>query len=201
MTRQLYMLSRHADAGAQVLAELGLEGSRQADDATARLVVRSCVTRLKTLESSDHDRIRGAVTEACLATGLDATNLGDDRFMDWDAVVRAADSRLVAIGSHAHSHVPLTRLGPVKATEDLRRSLTELSKRGIASPPMCAYPNGDFDAGVIDSLTRVGLEVGFTTEHGFVGPESERGKLPRVNLHENAVGTPPEFLCRILGIF
>jgi peptidoglycan/xylan/chitin deacetylase (PgdA/CDA1 family) len=201
LTRQLYMLSRHADAGAQVLAELGLEESRLADDATARMVVRSCVTRLKSLESIDLDRIRTAATDACLAAGIDVTSLGDDRFMDWDAVSRAASSDLVAIASHAHSHSPLTRLGPEKATEDLRRSLIELSLRGIAAPPFCAYPNGDFDSTVIDSLRRADLEIGFTTEHGFVGVESDRGRLPRVNLHENAARTPPEFLCRILGVF
>jgi len=201
LTRQLYMLSRQPDAGARILAELGIEDSRLADDATARVIVRSCVTRLKSRETAEIDRIGSAVSEACRRAGLDVTNLGDDRFMDWDSVVHAASSSLVAVGSHAHSHAPLTRLGPERATEDLRRSFTELSLRGIAAPPMCAYPNGDFDASVIDSLTRAGLEIGFTTEHGFVGATSDRGKLPRVNLHENAAGTPPEFLCRILGIF
>jgi peptidoglycan/xylan/chitin deacetylase (PgdA/CDA1 family) len=201
MTRQLFMLSRHPGAGAQVLAELGVEDSRLADDATARVVVRSCVTRLKSRETAEFDRIGSAVSEACRQAGLDVTNLGDDRFMDWPSVVRVASSAMVTIGSHAHSHVPLTRLGPEKAEEDLRRSLTELSLRGIAAPPICAYPNGDFDASVIESLTRAGLEIGFTTEQGFVGAKSDLGKLPRVNLHENAAGTAPEFLCRILGIF
>lgn len=201
MTRQLYILSRHPGAGAKVLAELGIEDSRLADDATARVAIRSCVTRLKSLESRDVDRIGSAVTEACRQAGLNVSNLGDDRFMDWDSAVRIASSALVTVGSHAHSHTPLTRLGPEKATEDLRRSLTELRLRGIAAPPMCAYPNGDFDGNVIDSLTRASLEIGFTTEHGFVEAKSDRGRLPRVNLHENAAGTPPEFLCRILGIF
>jgi len=201
LTRQLYLLSRRPGAGTQVLAELGIEDSRVADDATARVVVRSCVTRLKSLDSEHLGRIGTAVTDACRQAGLDVNHMGDDRFMDWDSVVRAATSALVAVGSHAHSHMPLTRMGLENATKDLRRSLTELSLRGIAAPRMCAYPNGDFDATVIDSLTRAGLEIGFTTEPGFVGANSERGKLPRVNLHENAASTAPEFLCRILGIF
>jgi hypothetical protein len=47
----------------------------------------------------------------------------------------------------------------------------------------------------------VGLTLGFTTEHGYVAPRADPRRLPRVNIHESAASTQPEFMCRLLGLF
>ncbi|MEI2787957.1 MAG: polysaccharide deacetylase family protein [Steroidobacteraceae bacterium] len=201
MTRQLFALSRNPAMGRSALAKLGIADVCDASsDETARNNVRGFVDRLKLSTTAEIERVAAAVSTASQPTGFD-DDLGDDRFLDWTALVRMASTGLVTIGSHAHSHVPLPRLGRGTATSDLQQSVREITRHGLPAPTIFSFPNGDHDASTLDCLAEAGLTTAFTTDHGYVAVGADPRCLPRVNIHDGAASTPPEFLCRILGIF
>lgn len=201
MTRQLFALSRHPRVGVKELTEIGLGGACIAQSTEARRMARSFVTRLKSSSTAEIEEVALRLTAADQATGIVESTNGDDMFLDWNALKRMSSTGLVTIASHSHSHVPLPRLGPEGAIADLRRSVQEIERHDLPVPSMCAYPNGDFDSTTMDCLTHVGLKAGFTTEHGYVRAGDDPRRLSRVNIHENAASTPPEFFCRLLGLF
>ncbi len=112
MTRQLFALNRDPGVGRSTLAEIGIADAFDAsDDEEARHDVRSFVDRLKSSTTAEIERVAAVVSTACRQIGLADDELGDDLFLDWNALNRMASTGLVTIGSHAHSHVPLPRLG------------------------------------------------------------------------------------------
>lgn len=201
MSRRLFAMSRGTEPARRLLEELNLSDACVADAANARRIVREFVTTLKTRGSSQVERVASLIAAAGDRPSGPANACGDDRFMSWDEVGRMASSGVVCIGSHAHSHIPLTQLGPERALSDLLQSIREIAERALPAPWLCAYPNGDFDDDVVHSVRAAGLELGFTTQPGRVAPDADRLRLPRVNVHENAASSEPEFLCRILGVF
>lgn len=201
MTRQLYALSSDPVIGRPTLAKIGVvEAFDSADDEKVRQSVRGFVDNLKLSTTEEIDRVVALASAACRQIGCD-DNPGDDRFLDWNALTRMASSGWVTIGSHAHSHAPFPRLGRDAATTDLQLSVHEITHHGLPSPSIFAFPNGDFDAASLDCLAEAGIRIGFTTERGYVAAGSDPRCLPRVNIHDGAASTAPEFLCRILGIF
>ena len=196
----MFALSRRPDIGRSTLSEFGIGDACDAGQADARRIVRSFVTRLKSSTTTEIELVVARVLAACEEAGLTDRGIGDDFFLDWEALSRFVSTGLITIGSHAHSHVPLPRLGRDGAIADLQRSVREIERHTIPVPSMFAYPNGDYDADVLDGLDGTGLKAGFTTEHGYVKLGDDLRRLPRVNIHEGAASTQPEFLCRILGI-
>lgn len=186
--------------GRRPLELLGIADVCDFGDDIARHRIRDFVTTLKSSTVTEIDRIAATVANACRQVGLDAVSFGDDRFLDWQALSSMAATRLVTVGAHGHSHVPLPRLGREVATIDLQRSVREIERRGLPPPAMCAYPNGDYDAATMNCPGEAGLRFAFTTKHGYVRADEDPRCLPRVNIHEGAASTAPEFLCRILGI-
>jgi peptidoglycan/xylan/chitin deacetylase (PgdA/CDA1 family) len=204
MTRQLFNLSRLKPSLGEdypTLAELGLGDACVAPAAEARRLLRNFVTQLKASSTAEIEQVAARLSAASQKAGFADTAIGDDIFLDWNALNRMHATGLVTIGSHAHCHVPLPRLGQEGAIADLQRSVREIERHEIPAPSICAYPNGDFNLTVLDCLKHAGLNVGFTTEHGYVKPSDDPRRLPRVNIHENAAATTPELLCRILGVF
>jgi peptidoglycan/xylan/chitin deacetylase (PgdA/CDA1 family) len=201
LTRRLVGLCRSPDNCRPMLTEFGIAGACDADLTEARRVVRAFVTQLKSSDSDTIERVITRVSDACEKAGLADSGNGDDSFLAWNQVARIVSTGLVTIGSHAHRHIPLTRLGGEQASAELLRSVREIELHGLPTPSLCAYPNGDYDAAVMNALDTAGLKAGFTTEHGYVRPGDDRRRLPRVNIHEGSASTPPEFLCRLLGIF
>lgn len=201
VSRQLFALSRDPIIGRPTLAEVGIaEAFDTDDDEEVRQAVRSFIDKLKSTTTAEIERVVDLVSAACRRIGCD-DDPGDDRFLDWSALNRMVATGWVTIGSHAHSHAPLPRLGRVAATTDLQLSIREITRHGLPCPSIFAFPNGDFDAATLDCLAEAGIRIGFTTEHGHVATGSDPRCLPRVNIHEGAASTAPEFLCRILGIF
>jgi len=197
----LFELSRRPECGGAVLTELGISRVCAAGEPQARDIIDSYVNALKSGDLTAIDDVRAKVEAACRSAALPRASTGDDRFMNWDDVTRLASSGRVVIGSHAHSHVPLTRLDREAAAADLTQSVASMTLHGLPAPTMFAYPNGDYNVPLTECLARAGIAVGFTTELGFVAPGDDPRRLPRVNVHEGSAASTPEFLCRILGVF
>lgn len=198
LTRLLFRAVRADDAPDDLLRELGLESARAATDQVARRLVRESVTRLKSAPLEEIDRLRSRLLQL---PGAGPASLGDDRFMGWDAVHRLAAAPGAHVGSHAHSHVPLTRLGFAGALADLERARAAFADQGLPLPTLAAYPNGDHDDEVVRAARESGAAIAFTTLGGYLTPAADPLRLPRVNVSESATATTPEFMCRILGVF
>lgn len=201
LTRLLFHASRRPEFGKPILRELGVPEACDAGDAEARRIVRDLVTRLKSYSTAEIEGIMSRLTDALAHVEATASSIGGDTFMDWTAVVRLASTGRVTIGSHAHSHTPLTRLGRAGAAGELLQSRDAIERQGLPAPWICAYPNGDYDKDVTAAAELAGISVGFTTEPGYVEIDSDARRLPRMNIHESAASSQPEFLCRILGLF
>jgi len=190
---------RPADRG--VLNEFGLLTGQDATEVELRRAARDVVTRLKSASDDDVDALRCRLSPPDGSANRHTRRYGDDSFLDWDAARRLATHPLIAVASHAHSHVPLTRLGRHGAQLDLLRSREEFAAQGLPTTEACAYPNGDHDSDTIAAAAEAGFSMAFTTVPGHVGAADDRLRIRRINIHETATATRPEFLCRLLGLF
>lgn len=200
LTRLLFMASRSSSFGEDVLQELDALDSRSMDDAAAEYRLRNLVTTLKLREPIIKERLIQRLEADATRAGLDASNLGEDRFLSWEEVRDLHDSGLVTIGSHAHTHTPLPTLGYAGAKVELARSQRELRDHGVPETSICAYPNGNVDDAVASAARDVGITLGFATGHGRVSNGDDPLRLRRINVHDRSSATRAEFLCLILGV-
>lgn len=201
LARLLVEAGRRAPADMTMLDDFGIAAIGDATDAEARRLAREIVTDLKSAELCDVEALRARVSPPHRPDETHARRYGDDLFLSWDAALRLSTHPLITVASHAHSHVPLTRLGRNGAQLDLLRSLQELTAHQLPTTDLCAYPNGDHDDDTVSAASEAGFTMAFTTVPGHVCAEDDRLRLRRVNIHESATSTAPEFLCRLLGLF
>lgn len=200
LTRLLFLASRSTSLGEDVLRELDALDSRSLDDAAAEHRLRSVVTTLKTREPMFRERLMQRLEADAARAGLDASDVGEDRFLSWEEIRDLRESGLVTIGSHAHTHTPLPALGLEGAKAELSRAQQELRDHGIPPTSICAYPNGNVDDSVAAAARAVGITLGFATGHGRVSNGDDPLRLRRINVHDRSSATRAEFLCLILGV-
>jgi peptidoglycan/xylan/chitin deacetylase (PgdA/CDA1 family) len=88
-----------------------------------------------------------------------------------------------------------------RLAHELRECRDRIAAATGESVVAVAYPNGDFSDLVVQEARRAGYRLGFTTRRGHVSMADDRFKLRRINIHESATATMPEFLCTLLGVF
>ncbi len=199
LSRLMYLATRGGhESRALVERTLGVAdlGARAAAD--QRRIIREAVDTLKARPQSEiaaiEERVRASL-------GEDAVNLGDDQFMNWDQVAALTRGTRVDVGSHGCSHTPLTKLAEEQAAHELGEAGRRIAL-AVGSPAQSiGYPNGNYDEAVIRLTRAAGYRLGFTTDKGYLGDVRDPLKLPRINVHEGATGTMPDFLCAILMIF
>lgn len=201
LARLLVEAGCSANPDEAMLSEIGLRIDRHATDAEIRLAAREVVTDLKGADLGDIDALRSRLLPQAQPSDPPAGRYGDDTFMNWGEACRLACHPLITVASHAHSHVPLPRLGRSGARLDLMQSLQEFCAHDVPATDICAYPNGDHDQGTVAAAAESGFSLAFTTVPGSVGAGDDRLRLRRINIHEAATSTRPEFLCRLLGLF
>jgi peptidoglycan/xylan/chitin deacetylase (PgdA/CDA1 family) len=87
-----------------------------------------------------------------------------------------ADSGLMEIGSHTHTHTIVTLHGAEAARDELSRSKALVEKNVQRRCDLFCYPNGDFDDFSADTarlLKETGYLCGLTTVAGFATPGSD----------------------------
>lgn len=201
LTRDLLAISRAGQTASSLLSEFGIHIHEGTPAAEARSTIRELVTRLKSSSQHNLRILRRRLSLELQSAARNSSGYGDDRFMDWDAARRLSAHPLITVASHAHSHVPLTHLGRLGAEADLLHSLEELRTHRLPVTDLCAYPNGNHDAETVTAARSAGFSMAFTTRPGHVHPADDRYRIRRMNIHETATATRPEFLCRLLGVF
>jgi len=89
--------------------------------------------------------------------------------------------RGMGIGSHAHRHAPLVRLGDAELARDLATSKSILEDIVGARIVHLSFPGGAYDARVLAAARAVGYERFYTSDWGSNGGrEADRGVLRRI---------------------
>ncbi len=125
--------------------------------------------------------------------------------LDWPmlAAMRAAGLR---IGSHTCSHALLTNELPAKVEEELRRSRRVLEEKLGAPVHHFAYPDGRFDAAVVQAAADAGYRYAYTTCRHRDSSHPALS-IPRRLLWQNAcldgLGrfSPAIMSCQVNGVF
>jgi peptidoglycan/xylan/chitin deacetylase (PgdA/CDA1 family) len=104
---------------------------------------------------------------------LDANAPENYRPLTWAQTKMMADTGLMEIGSHTHTHTIVTLLGEEEGRRELAKSKA-LVEKNIGRPcDLFCYPNGDYDD-FSDKTTSLlkssGFLCGLTTVAGFVKP-------------------------------
>jgi peptidoglycan/xylan/chitin deacetylase (PgdA/CDA1 family) len=118
--------------------------------------------------------------------------------LDWNEV-QAMTGDGIDFESHAASHAILTGLSPERVQYELTRSRATLHERGLGAGALLAYPNGSFDADVMESARRAGYVAAFTTEPALAQLGHPLHRLPRLGLHEDVSGSEAEFQWLVPG--
>lgn len=140
--------------------------------------------RLKTLQVAAKDLLPGE-REALIAPIekelgrkliLDASAPENYRALTWAQCREMAESGLMDVGSHTHTHTISTLLGAEGFKQELARS-KELVEKHVGRPcDLFCYPNGDYDDfsdETTAALKASGQLCGLTTVAGFVKPGSD----------------------------
>jgi len=110
---------------------------------------------------------------------------GFESYMTWDQM-REMLSAGAAFGAHGHSHDYLVRRRPGEAggeweervRGDIALSVTRLREETGVSPPLFAYPYGEYDTALKGIVTGLGL-AGFAQQSGPLWKGSDFAALPR----------------------
>jgi len=131
----------------------------------------------------------------------------DDEFapMDWDMLLEMQRAGM-KIGSHTRSHALLTNESTEKIRSELQGSRRVLEQRLGAGVRHFAYPDGRYDALVVNGLVEAGYRFGYTTcAHRHA--QHPALTIPRRLLWENscldAFGqfSPAVMSCQVNGVF
>ncbi len=99
--------------------------------------------------------------------------------MGWDEVKELAREDIVTIGSHASSHIPLTKLPDKAAEKELRSSKEEIEQNIKKEISSVSYPHGYTDKRIARLAEKCGYKIGITTRHGFNTLSTARFLLKR----------------------
>ncbi len=82
------------------------------------------------------------------------------------------------VGAHGVGHPRLTPVGEGGLRAEVEGSVAVVGRLG--DPVAFAYPDGAYDARVVEAVQRAGVSSAVTCEAGCVGPGADRLRLPRV---------------------
>lgn len=94
--------------------------------------------------------------------GIDFRDFAERHAMDWAMVSDAAQSGLIAIGSHGISHMPLSRLSRAQARQEMQGSAARIAEHIGHPPAHFAFPYGDRTS-VSMREVELARECGFAT--------------------------------------
>ena len=101
------------------------------------------------------------------------------RFMTVDELTELAKSPLVTIGGHSHCHNRLNQLDQNGVIETVVKNRTLLESWTGKPIKHFAYPNGDYNSDIIDTLVAQGFSTAVTTESGVWRAEQNLYQIPR----------------------
>lgn len=108
-----------------------------------------------------------------------------ERYLTWRELRDVADSGVITVGSHAHTHRSLGRLPVAEAAEEVGLSRSILQDRLGRAIHSFAYPFGtraDFNAATDRAVAEAGYAIAFNSMHGSIARGMSLFSLPRVKV-------------------
>jgi peptidoglycan/xylan/chitin deacetylase (PgdA/CDA1 family) len=183
---------------APLLDPLGLTPVLDLDAARARTGILDAVRALKAVPLPS---VLALLDRLIARRGPAAGAPPVDRFMDWRQAAEMAGRR-ISFGSHGATHRLLDTLSADEVVDEVTRSRAALlAQLGPDAVTSFCYPNGNWSPLVADTVRAHGFRAAFSTARGVVQAGDNRYALRRINVHQDAMGTAPLFLARIVGLF
>lgn len=95
---------------------------------------------------------------------------------------RLAESELVTIGGHTHSHELLDQLSPKVVSQTLLESNAIIRELTGAIPRHFSYPNGNYNQQVMQQVQKAGYKTAVTTQKGIWSKSEGLWEIPRVGI-------------------
>jgi peptidoglycan/xylan/chitin deacetylase (PgdA/CDA1 family) len=144
------------------------------DRATLRLV-----EDLKTANEGTRSELREALAGIL---GHPSFPFRDNAFLNWNQV-RDMHASGIEFGSHARSHRLLPSLSPSEIVGEVRESKGQIEDMLGGPVTSFAYPNGNYDATVIEALKTSGYRLAATTRKGINTAWTNPFELRRMNVN------------------
>lgn len=137
---------------------------------------------LQTLKQLPYDLLLDRVERACAEYGSELSDESDDlRPMSWDEA-RDLHRRGFTIGAHSVTHAILTRETRTRAFAEIEESLDRVALELGAPCRTFAFPNGNYNAELLQHAARSGATTIMTAEPMWANPSVSLWQLPRVQL-------------------
>jgi peptidoglycan/xylan/chitin deacetylase (PgdA/CDA1 family) len=94
----------------------------------------------------------------------------------------------IELGAHSLTHPALTELGESELNTEIAGCLDAFKAAGLDPPRAFAYPYGRQNAAVVTAVREAGFLAAFTTRAGLVTRDSDRYRLPRIEIHRVDTG-------------
>ena len=186
---------RNIEKSSNLIVDLMENGGGSAENRLERSI--------ELMKSRRQEEINGILS--ILSERWQEKSLSTERdFLTWNEVREMHRSGLVSFGSHTESHRILTTLDEREIEEELERSKNRLLDEGVADPASLAfaYPNGDYNDHIAESVERQEYRLAVTTRKGWIDCHESGGlfELKRIGIHQDMSLTQAMFACRILQI-
>jgi peptidoglycan/xylan/chitin deacetylase (PgdA/CDA1 family) len=200
--QRLYWMHQNRDkVSHDHLKEYHLDGISHFNDDQVRRHIKAFISQKK---KDSITSIRQFIEDLSKVVGdkRPASNGKDqiDAFLGWDEVKLMATNG-VAFGSHGVHHKILTKVTLDEASEEIAKSKNKIEDKLSKSVTAFSYPNGDYDDGIVNLVSKNGYQLAFTTKKGFVSSFDNPFLINRVNIHNDVTNYIPMFLTRVFGIF
>lgn len=143
--------------------------------------LHASIERLKRMPAAD----RAQVLQELIPTRAAAPS-PVDRMMSW-VQIQEMSSQGITFGGHSLTHPLLVYESDDTLEREIRGCRSVLEGKLARKVRGFAYPNGDWDARVRETVVRAGFDCAFATQHGWHPPDADRFTIRRIMLHEHAV--------------
>jgi peptidoglycan/xylan/chitin deacetylase (PgdA/CDA1 family) len=107
------------------------------------------------------------------------------RILNSEQIRRMSRDGLIRFGAHTASHQILTRTTPEDAWLEIERSVRAVAALVEHPSHSFAYPNGDFNTGVVEAIRRAGIKYAVSTIQGPAGRATNSYAIPRYHVFDD----------------
>jgi peptidoglycan/xylan/chitin deacetylase (PgdA/CDA1 family) len=196
----LHQIAANNADGNQILLEKQVIDSEGLSKAEIKSQISRYIVSLKKSGNAEIDEVIDQFKSyaAKYTSNLALNNI--DTYLNWEQV-KTMNKRGISFGSHAISHRLLSKFDDNEIEYEVAHSKKIIESQLQDNIDSIAYPNGDFNDNVIKKVKNNMYKVAFCTKQGYFTPGDDIYQIKRINIHQNAAGNIPLFLCHVLRIF
>ncbi len=128
-------------------------------------------------------RLKAAELPLTLFISTDPVDENNPNYMSWDNI-RQLQSEGVDIGHHTASHLHMIYEGKETSRADIEKASARFTAELGSVPELFAYPYGEYDPGLKDTVITMGFKAAFAQYSGPAAHWSDLFSLPRFPVNE-----------------